>query len=64
MEGNVFGPPDKSGKIPCWLNIVAESEVAGSFLEEWVSLLLGLLDCSLAFSSFALNYNMLIPLCG
>ena len=55
LEGDVFGPPDKSGEISCGLNMVADSEVSGSFFEEGVCLLFDLLDCSLAFSAFALN---------
>ena len=47
LEGNVLGPPDKSGEIPPGLDAVANSIITGLGLEEGVSLLVGLLDGSL-----------------
>lgn len=46
LEGDIFRPSDKSSEISLGLNIVADSEVAWSALEEWVGFLLDLLHCS------------------
>ena len=55
LEGDVLGPPDKSGEVSFGLNIVADSEISGSFFEEGISLLFDFLDSSFGFCSFTLS---------
>ncbi len=55
LECNVFRPSDKSSKISLGLNIISDSEVARSALEERVWFLLNLLHCSFSLGSFHLS---------
>jgi hypothetical protein len=52
LEGDVFGPLDEAGEVSGGLDAVANSEIARSFLEERVHLLLHLLGALLSLHSF------------
>ena len=55
LEGHVFGPSHESGEISFGLDIVADAEVARSFLEERIDFLLNLLSSLFSFNCFALS---------
>ena len=55
LECNILGPSYKSCQVSFRLNIIADSEISGSALEEWVGFLLDLFDSSFSFGSFALS---------
>ena len=54
LEGDVFGPSDEPGEVSFGLDVVADAEVARSFFEKGVSLLLNLFSSLFSFSSFCL----------
>ena len=56
LEGDVFGPFDKAGKVGLGLDGVANSEVTGSLFEERVDLLLYFLCSLFALYAFSLSY--------
>ena len=55
LESNILGPSNKSSKISFRLNIISDSEVARSALEEGVRFLFYLLHCSFSFAAFSLS---------
>lgn len=57
LEVNVFRPSHEPGQVAFWLNVVANAEIAGTFLEKRVGFLLNLLCTLFSFRSFGLSYN-------
>ena len=57
LEGDVFGPSDEPGEVSFGLDVVADAEVARSFFEKGVSLLLYLFSSLFKFGSFCLDEN-------
>ena len=55
LEGDVFGPSDEPGEVSFGLDVVADAEVARSFLEERIDFLLNLLSSLFSFNCFALS---------
>ena len=58
LEDDVFGPLNEPGEVAFGQNVVADSEVAGLFIEEGVRFLFDFLGSFLAFLSFGLSEGM------
>lgn len=57
LKGDVFRPSDKPGKISLRLDIITDSVIAWSALEERIGFLLYLFDCSFSFGAFSLRLS-------